>query len=404
MSSRQPNATSSPLSPGAYRQEDERRRDEARVVALQNQIDELRQAMRELLSRQIRGEETVKLVESASAQQRLALEQFRQDAHQTAQARALDENRTRQQISDLDTRIEDSTRPIRSLQAHVNELLELSRKKTDDTGQHQRRFDELRSAIEHVSAHSDRTLVVTHQLRDSLDIVRAETDQLRRDILRAEDAVKIVDQEARRRVAEINQATENTGARIDELRSDLSHLYDLIEDTRRSIVHVDPALEELRATDVDLRTDLTRFQAQAIERHELMLERDEDVRQETDTQFMDVRQIVEQRAERLAERIETAYEQHRELVFRVNALYGQLDELRQIDTSLRRDIWYLHEQRVRLRLEQIQEELDLVSGQRRDSDVPPGPSAILAGGNGTGPEPAKSEPRRRRGPLDDVDV
>ena len=405
MSSRPTNApTSSSISPTAYRQEDERRRDEARIVALQNQIDELRQGMRELLSRQIRGEETAKLVESTTAQQRLAIEQFRQEAHQTAQARALDENRTRQQIADLETHLEDATRPIRSLQAHVNELLEHSRKKTDDGGQYQRRIDELRSSIEHVSAHSDRTLVVTHQLRDSLDILRAETDQLRRDILRAEDAVKIVDQEARRRVAEVGQATDNVAARIDELRSDLAHLYDLIEDTRRSIVHVDPTLEELKAIDVDLRADLTRFQAQAIERHELMLERDEDVRQETDAQFGDVRQTIEQRAERLAERIETAFEQHRELVFRTNTLYGQLDELRQIDASLRRDIWYLHEQRVRLRLEQIQEELDLVTSQRRDSDVPQGPSTALAGANGASPEGVKPDPRRRRATIEDVDV
>ena len=408
MSSRQNAQSAGSHAPIAYRQEDERRRDEARIVALQNQIDELRQGMRELLSRQIRGEETVKLVESATAQQRLAQDQFRQEAHQTAQARALDENRTRQQIADVESRLEDSTRPVRSLQAHVNELLELSRKKTDDTGQHQRRFDELRSMIEHVSAHSDRTLVVTHQLRDSLDILRAETDQIRRDVLRAEDAVKIVDQEARRRGAEIGQAADNTSARIDEVRSDLAHLYDLIEDTRRSIVHVDPTLEELRAADTELRTDLNRFQTQAIERHELMLERDEDVRQETDAQFTEVRQTIEQRAERLAERLETAYEQHRELVFRVNSLFGQLDELRQIDASLRRDIWYLHEQRVRLRLEQVQQELDLVTSQRRDSDVPQGPSAALGGSNGANDEAVKPEPRRRTratpSPLDDVDV
>ena len=408
MSSRQNVPSAGSHAPIAYRQEDERRRDEARIVALQNQIDELRQGMRELLSRQIRGEETVKLVESAAAQQRLALDQFRQEAHQTAQARALDENRTRQQISDVESRLEDSTRPIRSLQAHVNELLELSRKKTDDTGQHQRRFDELRSMIEHVSAHSDRTLVVTHQLRDSLDILRAETDQIRRDVLRAEDAVKIVDQEARRRGAELGQAADNTGARIDEVRSDLAHLYDLIEDTRRSIVHIDPTLEELRAADVDLRTDLNRFQTQAVERHELMLERDEDVRQETDAQFTEVRQTIEQRAERLSERLETAYEQHRELVFRVNSLFGHLDELRQIDASLRRDIWYLHEQRVRLRLEQVQAELDMVTSQRRDSDVPQGPSSALAGANGAGAEAGKPDSRRRTraapSPLDDVDV
>jgi hypothetical protein len=135
-----------------------------------------------------------------------------------------------------------------------------------------------------------------------------------------------------------------------------------------------------------------------------MLERDEDVRQETDAQFADVRQTIEQRAERLAERIETAFEQHRELVFRTNTLYGQLDELRQIDVSLRRDIWYLHEQRVRLRLEQIQEELDLVTSQRRDSDVPQGPSTALAGANGASPEGVKPDPRRRRATIEDVDV
>ena len=48
------------VSPAAYRQDDERRRDEARLVAMQNQIDELRQAMREMFNRQGREEELLK--------------------------------------------------------------------------------------------------------------------------------------------------------------------------------------------------------------------------------------------------------------------------------------------------------------------------------------------------------
>ena len=38
------------------------------------------------------------------------------------------------------------------------------------------------------------------------------------------------------------------------------------------------------------------------------------------------------------------------------------------DAALHRDIWYLHEQRVRVRLEQVQEELDLATAQRRDAE------------------------------------
>ncbi|MER3438999.1 MAG: hypothetical protein C4346_16205, partial [Chloroflexota bacterium] len=203
MTSRAPGSNTFGIPP--YRQEDERKRDEARLVTLQNQIDELRQALRELASRQVRVEEALKQYEGAAAQNRLILDQMRQEAQQSAQARALDENRTRQVIADLEQRLDDAVRPIRSLQAHVNELIEASRRKTDDSSQHLKRYEELRALIEHLSAIGDRNAVVAHQLRDSIDTLRGETDQLRRDILRNEDAIKIVDQEARRRIADVTQ-------------------------------------------------------------------------------------------------------------------------------------------------------------------------------------------------------
>src|SRR5215207_7926625 len=133
------------------RQDDERRRDEARLAAMQNQVDELRQAMREVLSRQGREEELLKHYESATAQNRLAIEQVRQEMHQSAQARAIDETRTRQQIVDMDARVEDLTRPIRSLQAHVRELIEAARQKADDTSEYKQRDDALQAQIEHLS-------------------------------------------------------------------------------------------------------------------------------------------------------------------------------------------------------------------------------------------------------------
>lgn len=368
MSSRVPGAATG-MPP--YRQEDERRRDEARITSLQNTVDELRQALRELASRQVRIEETVKQYEGGAAQNRLGLEQIRQEGAQSAQARALDENRTRQQIADLEQRIDDATRPIRSLQAHVNELIEASRKKTDDTGQHQRRYDELRGLIEHLQAMGDRSTVIAHQLRDSIDNVRSESEQVRRDMLRNEDAIKIVDQESRRRIAEVSQAGESVNARIDELRSDVAHTFDLIEETRRSITHVDPTLEELRQTDIAIRQDVVRFQQQAVERHETLVERQEDIRQSVDGQFSELRTAIEQRYERLGERLDAMNDQYRELGYRLSTFVLQLDELRQVDGTLRRDLWTLHEQRVRLRLEQIQQELDLVTGSRRVAEAAP---------------------------------
>jgi chromosome segregation ATPase len=369
------------INPAALRQDDERRRDEARFAALQNQVDELRQAMREVLSRQGREEELLKHYESATAQNRIAIEQLRQESQQSAQARALDENRTRQQVIDLDARLEDVTRPLRSLQAHVMELVEAARVKADDTSQYRQRDDELQAQIEHLSAHVDRTGVLIHQVRDSIDAAREETDGLRRDIVRAEDSIKIVDQEARRRVAEVAQSGETITVRIDELRSDLGHLFDLIDDTRRSIVHIDPSLEELRAADAVVRQEIGRIQTQGVERHELVMERVEDMRGDVDARFADVRVALEQRHERLAERIDDLNEAHRELGFRISQLGGQLDELRLIDAAVRRDLWLLNEQRVRLRLDQAQQELDLITAQRRDADGETGAGRVRRPGD-----------------------
>jgi chromosome segregation ATPase len=332
--------------------------------------------VRDVISRQSREEELLKHHESASAQNRLAIEQLRQENQQSAQARALDENRTRQQVIDLDARLEDVARPVRSLQAHVMELLEAARMKADDTSQYRQRDDELQVQIEHLSAHVDRTGVLIHQVRDSLDTAREEADGLRRDIIRAEDSIKIVDQDARRRVAEVAQAGETITARIDELRSDLGHLFDLIDDTRRSIVHIDPSLEELREADALLRQEAGRIHAQGVERHELLMERVEDMRGDIDARFADARQALEQRHERLAERIDDLNDAQRELGFRISQLSGQLDELRMIDGAVRRDLWLLNEQRVRLRLEQAQQELDLITAQRRDTETDSGAGRV----------------------------
>lgn len=363
-----PQGQGSAASPATYRQEDDRRRDEARTASLQSQVDELSQGMRELVSRQKRHEEETKQREGEIAQLKQTVEQLRHEAQQTAQARALDENRTRQVIEDFETRLDDGTRPIRSLQAHVTELLEQSRRKVDDTSQNQQRFDELVTMIEHLSALGDRTSALSHGLRDNIETVRTDIDGLRRDILRAEDSVKIIDQESRRRTNDVQTVAESYSQRIDELRADLTHIYDSMEDTRRSLVHVDPSLDELRAGELALQNDMERLQTLFGERYDSLTDMQDDARQETDSRFEQLRQMLEERADRLNERLEEANDLHRDVSYKVTDLNAQIEELRQVDGALHRDLWYLHEQRVRVRLEQVQEELDVATSQRRDAE------------------------------------
>ncbi|MCC6944583.1 MAG: hypothetical protein IT335_08390 [Thermomicrobiales bacterium] len=364
--------------PGAavQRQEDERQRELARLGSQQSQIDELRQALRELASRQVRIEEIIRHSEGGVAQNKMMLDQFRAEAQQTAQARALDENRTRQTISDMDQRLDDAIRPIRSLQAHVNELLESSRRRVDDSGQNQRRFEELRTMIDHIQAVNDRNNVAVHQVRDTVEGVKGDLEQVRRDQMRNEDAVKIVDQETRRRIAEVAESAESVDSRMDELRADISHSLDLIDETRRSLVHIDPTFDELRKADGDLKQEIGKVNTQAMERHDSLVDRIDETRQFADAQIAEVRQAHDARVDRFNERLDDAIDQYRELGARISGLANALEQLKLADEGIRRDLWQLHEQRVRLRLEQAQEELDRFSGMRRgDEPATPGPAA-----------------------------
>ncbi len=350
------------------RDEERRRRDEARLVALQQQIDELRGLVRELTARQTRGDELFKSYEMALGQVRSGVEQQRHETAQTLQARQLEDQRLRQQFADLEARIEESGRPIRSIQAHISEIGETLRRGKEEAGKDERRFDELRALIDHVAALAERNTSIIQASRESIDTLRTGLDETRRGLQLAEDSVKIVEQDFRRRIAEVGQDTRNLSARIDELPAILDQHDAMIEDVRASIVHIDPALDELRAADARLHEEISRFAAQADERDDLTAERIDDIRRQFDTQLRDLRQTAEQRADRLGQRLEALGDIDRELAYRINVLELRIEEGREIAGRLRRELWQLHELRSRMRLEQAQAELESVTDARRAAE------------------------------------
>lgn len=347
------------------RDEERRRRDEARIVALQQQIDELRALVRELTARQTRGDELFKSYEMALGQVRSGVEQQRHDTAQTFQARQLDDQRLRQQVADLESRIDEAGRPLRSIQAHVNELSETLRRGKEDAGKDERRFDELRTQIDHLGALAERNAGLVHSTREVIESLRTGMDEIRRDLHQAEDSVKIAEQDFRRRIAEMSQDAHNLAARLDELPPLFEQHEALINEVRGSIVHIDPALEELRSNDERLHEAITRFAGQADERDDLNAQRIDDVRRQVETQVRDLRETSDLRVERLGQRLESLGDIDRELAYRISVLELRIEETRELSSRLRREVWHLHEQRSRMRLEQAQAEMQAVADARR---------------------------------------
>jgi chromosome segregation ATPase len=347
------------------RDDERRKRDEAKLVTIQQQLDELRTILREFTARQGRNEEQFRSYEVALAGQRQAVEQQRHEATQAAQARQLEDARVRQQIVDLDARIEETGRPIRSLQAHVTELVDTIRRGRDDSQDELRRHEELKGIIEHIAAITERNSGVAASLRESIAALRTDLEQTQRDLIKAEDAVKIVEQELRRRMTESGQETRNINAKIEEMRPNFTQLDARIDEVRASIVHIDPALQELAEIDVRVQEETARLYSQTVERDDLLSERIDEIRRHLDTQVRDLRQIGEQRFDRINARVDGLSDIDRELAYRLNIIDMRLDELRDIDVKLRRELWHLHELQTRRRLDQSQADVEAVIEARR---------------------------------------
>jgi chromosome segregation ATPase len=353
----------------AIRDDERRRRDEVRVSTLQAQLDEMRSLVRELVHRQGRAEEQFKHYEAGLAELRAALDHHRHEAAQSTQVRQLEDTRIREQLTELDARIDEVNRPIRALQSHVAEAIEAIRRVRDDDQESVRRYEELKALIESIASLAERNSDALRAVRDSIDGVRADHAQAARDIVQLDDAIRIVEQDARRRDAELEQRDDTLESRVADVVPIFGQHQAQIDDLRDSVKHVDPALDGLRRSDESLREEVTRIYEQSRERDDLQGERIDEVRVQLDTGLRDVRQTISDAYERLNDRADGQVDRLREHGYQQSMMAMRLDELEDADLRIRREVWHLHEMRTRQRLDQIQQELELVVQERREADL-----------------------------------
>ncbi|MCA1670421.1 MAG: hypothetical protein LC793_24180 [Thermomicrobia bacterium] len=99
---------------------------------------------------------------------------------------------------------------------------------------------------------------------------------------------------------------------------------------------------------------------QALERHDLVLERLEEVRQQGDAVDRDLRHAAEERDAYIASRVDLSDEALRGIAHRVSLVNTRVDEVGQRIADVRKELAHASEQQVRARFKQVQQELEEV--------------------------------------------
>jgi chromosome segregation ATPase len=351
------------------REEERRRREEVLTSALQQQVDELRLVLREQANRQQRLEEQIRQSEAQVGQVRLELDTVRQEAGRLVQLRHLEEQRVRQQVANLQERVDEPLRPLRNVQAQVADLTEHIRLQREQIGQGARQVEAVAAIIETVRADAVRGVDAARQAREALETVQHAQSALGREIQKIGDQARLIEQEARRRAVAIEQQVENLATRLEAVAAIGPHLEELIRQTREEIRVFQPQIDAARDKDKQQDQQLSRVQTQAEERDTLMRGRVEDVREQLAREIAGVTAALNEALVGIHERIGEWEATHRDIVGRFGALGVEVRALQQADEQVAELVRRVEERLVRARLDQAQQAWeDLMERRQKESE------------------------------------
>jgi chromosome segregation ATPase len=348
------------------RDDERRRREEARLSDLQEQIDELRLLLRESGSRQAQVEEAQGKVEESVAGLVNRIEVVRNEARGSVEARIVELTRLRAEVEEIDRRYAAAIVPIPNLQSQITEQANQVRTKFQELGEDRHRFGELQAQIDRLPPQVERSAEIARDVRDELAAVRAEIDGVRADWRKTGDAVGMVEQDARRRIGDLGVKLDDTNKRIDALKDELPPLEVQIARVRAEMHGALPKFDTLEATSGELREEIDRVAILSMDRHVQAAAQIDQARAAFEERLRLVERLNDTRFSSTMARFGELEEADRAIGHRITLLAVRLEELRDQDTAIRGEMRRLEELRLRVRIEQAQQEAQIFTERLAD--------------------------------------
>lgn len=343
------------------RYDEQRRRDESRIGALQEQIDQLRLIVRESGSRHVQSEETHDTIAETLAELGERIEGVRVEARGHNDARLVEIGRLRAEVEEIDRRFSAAIAPLPHLQAQLNDLANLIRTKFQELGEERHRFSELQAQIDRLPPQVERGVQIARDVREELEAVRVEIDSLRGDWRKTSDTVGIVEQDVRRRISDLGGRFDETNGRIDTLKDELPALDVQIDRVRAELHGILPRFDALVAADGELREEIDRAAALDYERHAQALAKADEARMAAEERLRLVERLNDTRFTSTMARFDDLERADGAIGHRLALMAARLDTLRDQDATLRAEVRRLEELRLRVRVEQAQQEVQIIT-------------------------------------------
>ena len=280
-----------------YRDSDHSKKGEAQVFQLQQQVDELRRLLREQVARQHSLEDNWKQSEARIIQVREQADKQSAELTQAVQVRLLEEHRMKQEISELQVRINEPAKPIREMRSQIAEILETRRREGEQVGLDKTALDKIHVAIRDTQAQIGRLDGYIKDLREAVKITANAQEFYQRELERMMDIIHSSEQVVRRQGDEFREEVKSLREEVALFSNRITRVEDLQRLDAARLEEFPPVFEVLHQDDERIQTNISRVEKISNDRYLVYQDRLEEIRQQTETQFFNVNQLLNGQAE-----------------------------------------------------------------------------------------------------------
>ncbi len=313
------------------RDDERRKREESQMFNVQQQLDELRRQLREGMARQQWLEDALKQSESRTAQLQLSVDKQSQEVSQSLQVRQIEDQRLRKQIAELEAHAEEPLKPIKEMRAQIIELGERFRSSQGQATVSVQQMEAIQLQMREIAAQVGMLGEQQRQLTDGLHETGNAIIDNRQEVVRVSEAQRIEEQRLRRQDIELQQGIESVR---NEFGAVVARITQMEETRKRFVEEIDALASSLTTIHAEynkLEELIERMNRDHGERYLAQQERIETVRLQLEADAADLRQVSDQRAERLSSRLQQLEDRLRTVEGDISLIPSQIEGLRQRD-------------------------------------------------------------------------
>lgn len=308
-----------------YEEERLRAQEQSQLVYLQGQIDELRRLLKDQTNKYQWAMEQIRKNEGTIAQIQSLFDRHTSEVAQANEIVRRDVVALRREVAAALVKIEDGLRPIRDMQAQIQQVAEARKQDRDFLAGWLSRIEQVERQIATLSSQVKELDERQRQLTLQLERLREADAAVMQEVRRFGDDLQVEKQSMRRMAVEAQQFASDLRPMIEEQTSRIDRLEEIRQHIDLFTEMLPAQIKEVAAKIPDLVNDIKRIERISTERFLMNQERLEELRQMADERMSSLQETDEQYLRQMTAWLERIDSWLRELEQRLSRTTDRLE-------------------------------------------------------------------------------